>query len=452
MKSEERVAPRFAYAVWHELRHFVPQLRLKLTTNDENRCTLVRFDDGYSLESQAPRADIAEEFRRFVLNAAVLTQSFDGSRDNEAISWSDGVGPLIRGVGLDRLIIAYELAHRHRDVSSRWGAFEDQWQKDVSNILSFFSQTTQRRYEKSAPHLTVVYSPLETSGPSYGVLGKSLLDEYKALLRLCRDGQTTIVVKRDCVITDILDNRRFDPSRWSLRLPPIQPRLAHLQQLTEVPSDHPLAVFNLNANASMEILAQGKLLFRRVNDVWRFLCVEDALSSVLREMGDCGSREVAHNLLSLAMDLADRGEGALLFLCEEPTDEVLDSILLPEEGLIRFLPGLPYQELTVRTRFAQLIGSRKLSLGEKPYHEITPLLRDLCSIDGATVFSYGGDLLGFGCLVRLNDRRDQQGSHRKEGARSAAAAHVSEKGLAIKVSSDGDATLYIGGTEWGAIS
>jgi hypothetical protein len=161
---------------------------------------------------------------------------------------------------------------------------------------------------------------------------------------------------------------------------------------------------------------------------------------------------VAHNFLALALDLADRGEGALLFLCDEPTTEVLDTLLDSRDGLIRELPGLPYQELSARTRFTQLVGLQRLSLRKDAYRNLNPLLRDVCSIDGATVFSYKGDLLGFGCIVRLNtDSAPQRDplSYRQEGARSAAAKAISRRGIAIKVSTDGDATLFLNGDDWG---
>jgi hypothetical protein len=96
-----------------------------------------------------------------------------------------------------------------------------------------------------------------------------------------------------------------------------------------------------------------------------------------------------------------------------------------------------------------MVGSRKLKLSGRPFHDITPLLREVCSIDGATVFSYSGDLLGFGCLVRLGAPERPDGPLQIEGARSTAAKRVSQRGLAVKVSADGDAILFIGGEEWG---
>jgi hypothetical protein len=97
-----------------------------------------------------------------------------------------------------------------------------------------------------------------------------------------------------------------------------------------------------------------------------------------------------------------------------------------------------------------MVGYRRLSLGKKFYSQITPLLKDICCIDGATVFSYNGELLGFGCMVKSSsDSRSKEPE--PEGARSTAAIQASQNGIAIKVSSDGDAWLYIKGKKWGAV-
>lgn len=457
-----------SYAVWRDLSHFVHQCHLSLRPGSPDSHTVWRFSDGFNLEAD-DSSRVSEEVVRFIRNTCRLLDPFgnrwsasqstlDGMQPNEKdlIEYTDSRGASIRGVGLDRLAIAYELASRHHQEAGFLELHRNPWRNDMENILSFCSQTAQRRYEKATPQLTIAYypeSPAQEQEKNFGVLGTWLLEEYKALLRLCRDSHTVVVVKRGCVITDILDNQRFDPMRSGGRLAPVPPRLAHLQQLTLDDDRIPPAVFNLNSSASMEIFAKGKLLFRRVNNVWRFLSLGSALRTVETEIGQRGQSQVGRNLLTLAMDLADKGEGALLFLCDEPTDEVLEQVLLSGDGLIRDmdLPGLPFQELTVRTRFTQMVGSRRLSLANQPYRDITPLLRDLCSIDGATVFSYRGDLLGFGCLIQTDPDQPPQSGLRKEGARTAAAKRASEYGIAIKVSSDGDALLFMHGREWGAL-
>lgn len=433
-----------------ELKRFVSQVELSLGYGDQGNQVIWELPDRRCLECKRLDNGMAivepdSELYWFIVNASELV--FGNTMEN--IKWSGGSGPSLDGQGLERLIIANELCIRFREER-----FWKKWREDVTNVLSFFSQTSQSRYEKSVPQLTVAYYPedLSESDENYGVLGKSLLDNYKAFLRLFRDSSTVVVVKRECKITEILDNQRFDANQDSLSLSPIPPRLAHLQQLTKQDQGKGPVIFKLNANASMEILVGGRLVFRKVNNVWHFLTITKAKRQVIDALGNMGNELVAHNFLTLGMDLADRGEGALLFLCKEPTSEVMGKLVQGEDSFIRSLPGLPYQELPARIRFTQMVGRRKLTLGKNMYHEITPLLREVASIDGATIFSYEGKLLAFGSIIKLGvDQSGRNSGPQPEGARLAATHHISKWGIAIKASSDGDAVLYIGGNSVGQI-
>lgn len=449
LSSDWASHPDAAFALLHELKHFVAQAHLK-STHDNPDNTLYKFRDGSYLKATNNNT-LDRKLIEFILRSAKLVEALA----EEGRLKTGPSGPSLDGVGLERILIAYDLASRYSEQDkAEWLTGSSAWLRDISNILSFFSQMAQRRYEKSTAQMTVAYyAKPDRAGIGYGQLGKPLLDEYKALLRLCRDARTVLVIYRGCVISGLMagsggivgDTDNFD-------IPPIPPRLGHLRNLPSVDGVAPV-VFNLNTNGSMEILAKSELAFRRVNNVWRYTNLRGALESIKTELGKAQSDNpalIAHNFLALALDLADRGEGALPFLCDEPTTEVLYELLDSRDGLIRELPGLPYQELSARTRFTQLVGQQRLSLRKGPYRQLSPLLRDVCSIDGATVFSYGGDLLGFGCIVNLNSALQRERvAPRQEGARSAAAKAISRHGVAIKVSTDGDATLFLHGDEWG---
>ena len=440
--------PDAAYAVLHELQRFAAHAHLKSTREGPDLHTLCGFSDGTYLTAASKAVD--PSLHEFIRRSAKLTDDLA----NDKRLTTGPAGPSVDGVGLERILIAYDLASRYGEQDhDEWLTGSSVWRQDISHILSFFSQMAQRRYEKSTAQMTVAYYPTPARGSvGYGQLGKSLLDEYKALLRLCRDAHTVLVIHRGSIISDLASS--FGGSMKETDSPdiaPIPPRLGHLRNLPTEDGLYPV-VFNLNTNGSMEILANSELAFRRVNNVWRFTNLRGALEAIRNELAPLSDNpnQVAHNFLALALDLADSGEGALLFLCNEPTTEVLDGLLDSRDGVIRKLPGLPYQELSARTRFTQLVGQQRLSLQKGPYRQLSPLLRDVCSIDGATVFSYRGDLLGFGCIVRLDSPlpRDPL-DHRQEGARSAATKAISRRGVAIKVSTDGDATLFLPSGEWG---
>jgi hypothetical protein len=441
--------PDAAYAVLHELERFVTQANLKATRDEPDESMLYGYSDGTLLKT-GNRAVVDPKIREFIRRSAELTESLS----QHGRLMIGPAGSSVDGNGLERVLISYELASRYGEQNlGEWVKGSSEWQRDIAHILSFFSQMAQRRYEKSTAQMTVAYYPKAArAGIGYGQLGKPLLDEYKALVRLCRDAHTVLVVHRGSVISGLLAGAGSNGSdAENFSNPPIQPRLRHLRNLPMEDDLIPI-VFNLNMNGSMEILAKSELAFRRVNNVWRFTNLRGALAAIRSELaGDSENPEVvAHNFLALALDLADRGEGALLFLCNEPTTEILDGLFESHDGIIRTLPGLPYQELSARTRFTQLVGQQRLTLREDAYRQLNPLLRDVCSIDGATVFSYRGDLLGFGCIVSLSSATSgEQLRSRPEGARSAAAKAISTRGVAIKVSSDGDATLFLHGRQWG---
>ena len=423
------------YYTWHELRNFVSQTALRVEPKVEIPKQLYKFEDDVFLASDEPADRLPSKLLRFIRDAARFVE-----HNQESIKWKSAAGPALDGFGLERQIIANEISIHKRHPA------DVQFVDDIIGILSFFSQTSQRRYEKAMPQLTVAYHPDSTAEEDYGQLGKPILDEYRALLKLCKDAHTVIVVRRGLIIANILDDVQVRGKLSPFQVP-VPPRLAHLQQLSL--EDKPL-VFNLNPNATQEIMVDGNVVFRFVNGAWKYLLLDEALHRIRENIGACGSDDVALNYIMLALDLSDHGEGALLYLCDEPTTEVLETLFHSDEGLIRAIPGLPFQELTVRTRFTQLIGKRGLGLSGKPYSEISPLLRDLCGIDGCTIFSYSGQLLGFGCIARQAGRADNE-SQVSEGARTAAAKHISRNGMAIKVSTDGTATLYVGGKEWGIL-
>jgi len=69
-------------------------------------------------------------------------------------------------------------------------------------------------------------------------------------------------------------------------------------------------------------------------------------------------------------------------------------------------------------------------------------LSDLVSLDGAAVISNSGKILAYGAILEPTKKGKTSGS---EGSRTKAAIGASKFGLAVKVSSDGDITVYLDG-------
>ncbi len=74
-----------------------------------------------------------------------------------------------------------------------------------------------------------------------------------------------------------------------------------------------------------------------------------------------------------------------------------------------------------------------------------PVASELAALDGALVFSNAGQLLAYGAVLRPKKAGKLNGS---EGSRTKAAIGASNYGLAVKVSSDGDITIYRQGTSF----
>ena len=72
------------------------------------------------------------------------------------------------------------------------------------------------------------------------------------------------------------------------------------------------------------------------------------------------------------------------------------------------------------------------------------IVAELAALDGAVVLANTGQLLAYGAVL---DPRKKGRVRAAEGSRTKAAIGASNYGLAVKISSDGDITVYAGGRE-----
>jgi len=76
------------------------------------------------------------------------------------------------------------------------------------------------------------------------------------------------------------------------------------------------------------------------------------------------------------------------------------------------------------------------------------VLAELASLDGAVVLSNKGEVVAYGAILEPKKKGRISGA---EGSRSKAAIGASKYGLTVKVSSDGDITVYVAGRKLIAI-
>jgi hypothetical protein len=74
-----------------------------------------------------------------------------------------------------------------------------------------------------------------------------------------------------------------------------------------------------------------------------------------------------------------------------------------------------------------------------------PITIELAALDGAVVLANSGDFLAYGAVLRPRKQGRLLGA---EGSRTKAAIGASNYGLAVKISSDGQITVYSGGIEF----
>ena len=86
--------------------------------------------------------------------------------------------------------------------------------------------------------------------------------------------------------------------------------------------------------------------------------------------------------------------------------------------------------------FDQALGSASIQAMSRA------TLCELASLDGAVVVSNTGRLLAYGAVL---DPKIKGKIHGSEGSRTKAAIGSSHYGLAVKISSDGDITVYLDG-------
>jgi len=70
---------------------------------------------------------------------------------------------------------------------------------------------------------------------------------------------------------------------------------------------------------------------------------------------------------------------------------------------------------------------------------------EIASLDGAVVLANSGKILAYGAVLQPRRAGHLRGS---EGSRTKAAIGASNYGLAVKISSDGDITVYFAGVEF----
>lgn len=163
--------------------------------------------------------------------------------------------------------------------------------------------------------------------------------------------------------------------------------------------------------------------------LWRHRIIIDFMKGLWHSQGRSSQlAEVVSHLFQVALDLSFRRSGGLL-------------VVASSRRAASELVASPRDLLGSEDR-SGVEASLDGSLAERVVHGLDRrVVADLASLDGAVVVDRTGRLLAYGAMVKSSRRHEQ-------GARTRASVAASRSGLAIKVSSDGDISIYRNGEEY----
>jgi hypothetical protein len=173
------------------------------------------------------------------------------------------------------------------------------------------------------------------------------------------------------------------------------------------------------------------LLSRRAGEwrVWRHDAILGAIKNSWTPKGPKGNlARVLATLYKVALDLSFRRSGGLLIVAESRIKA--EKIVNSKNDFI----GAGSRTEAEQALDASLVKHNILTLDRR-------VIADLASLDGALVIDRNGDFIAYGAMVRSKKNTSAQGS------RTRAAIGASSLGLAIRVSSDGDISVFRDGNE-----
>jgi hypothetical protein len=185
----------------------------------------------------------------------------------------------------------------------------------------------------------------------------------------------------------------------------------------------------LSREGDLVVVDHGRLVFSQRAGAWR-AWNHNAILTRLKSLWGFPGRPgqlstVLSYLYQVAMDLSFRRSGSLLVVLGSRSH--LPLVLASQADRV---------ESDLRTGPERALDR---SLLQRSIHKTDRrIVSDLASLDGALIVDRSGKILAYGAMVN-------PASSAKQGARTRAALGASHKGIAIKVSSDGDIELYRGG-------
>lgn len=194
---------------------------------------------------------------------------------------------------------------------------------------------------------------------------------------------------------------------------------------------HAVAIV-LNRNGEILVFSHGELSFAKRRGKWRYFSHKAAVTQLAnRKLGNEATEKSLREAVYLtALDVAfSRGGGCI----------GLEDRHIPPNAQGGHLLSVTPPDLLSSGGELRTVVKRAL-VADRKFQDIDRRLRqELTGIDGATVLDGRGNILATGAILTITG-----GS--SGGARKAAAIELGNRGIGVKISSDGDVKVFSGGS------
>jgi hypothetical protein len=346
-------------------------------------------------------------------------------------------GDLFRGAIEDRYVGAF-LDPRPYTVEG--GARADR----IASIVELLRVAALSSYENSPISTGVVLlsdaadssratRPAREAGPTYA----DSLTAIKSFYRLADGVRTVFLANPDGRLLDIVDIGRWASAACgdaASDAPCAYAYQAHARATRN--NGHVCAV--LSPTREIKIFADGVQAFSLRGAAWHLL---DVAAKYQLWADAVQNGPLAARIFQTALDLADRRDGALFAVLDDP-DTAAAQLVAPLDRLDMPMPDGSSVDTPSRRHLMHLLEGRSATELD------AAVLAAVASVGGATVVDRAGRLRAAGAILRHPPMDEFAPEGIIEGARTTAAMAASRFGPVLKVSEDGVITFFDGRRVW----
>jgi len=297
----------------------------------------------------------------------------------------------------------------------------------LEEALSTLCLLSHRRYEGRIPELAVCFGhSRRRPGQQEPAVrfGRQFLSSKKSSV-LLKGGALLLYCLGNGRVVEVVDLDFAPPGKVSDRA------LGPLGQISTLnySYDHSAVTIILTRQGEVLVAMGARICFSWDAASWRLypaMRLADQLRARLRDLctgkGKALPGHLAQHLTTIALTLREDRLGALLVVSSS------------EDMIHRLIRNRQVNVSPVEALYSRLFVGHKLC-------ELSPrLASNAAALDGAVVIDGNGVVRGIGCIFETGRRRTAA-----EGARTRAALFASKDGVALKISQDGEVSLYSNG-------